>query len=249
MTGKSSSPCMRISTPAKPLQAAKPGSQAEKDHFPQCERVTYYTVCDSSGRPIRAYGLSQVITAQQLEKRKYKQFVQDLFTANPLAVALIPSEPHTRNEILESHTPIEHYRKTEAGSPQKAHRRRSFDKVICDMPSEDERAQVHDDIQPEDIAGRFPRRQDHVQLRIPAREFPNGMFRWSLMHCPRSSRTRKAAIRNALSTTDITDTKARRGRHSARDETRIRFHCDPRCEHTFCSTFRNIRSDDDIPKP
>lgn len=219
---------------------------SRKDHFPQCERVTYYTVCDSSGRPIRAYGLSQVITAQQLEKAKYKQFVQDLFTANPLAVASFRLNL-TRNEILESHTPIEHYRKTEASSPQKLTADALFDKVICDMPSEDERAKFMTTFSRKTLLDAFREGKTTFNCEY-RRRIPNGMFRWASCTVTLIANPESGDTECFIYTTDITDRK--------REEAVIQRVTNEEYDFiaildvsTHLFTFRNIRSDfDDIPK-
>jgi len=55
----------------------KPGAE------PCCERVTYTTVFDESGRPVRAYGIGRNITAQKLEQERYDRFVRHFLETNP----------------------------------------------------------------------------------------------------------------------------------------------------------------------
>lgn len=58
----------------------KPGEE------PRCERITYTTVFDESGRPVTAYGIGQNITAQKLEQEKYDRFVRDFIETNTRAL-------------------------------------------------------------------------------------------------------------------------------------------------------------------
>jgi len=50
---------------------------------PFCERITYTTVFDEDGKPVKAYGIGQDITAQKLEERKYDQMYLNLIESNP----------------------------------------------------------------------------------------------------------------------------------------------------------------------
>ena len=45
---------------------------------------------DDAGRPIRAYGLGQIITAQKQEEAKFRQSMQSLLSANPEALFTFP---------------------------------------------------------------------------------------------------------------------------------------------------------------
>lgn len=219
---------------------------SKKDHFPQCKRITYYTVCDNSGRPIRAYGLSQVITAQQLEKAKYRQFVQDLFTANPQAIASFRLNL-TRNEILESHTPIEHYRSAENGSPGRLTADGLFDKVVCDMPSEKERAKFMTTFSRKTLLDAFREGKTTFNCEY-RRKIPNGTFRWASCTITLIANPESGDTECFIYTTDITDRK--------REEAVIQRVTNEEYDFiaildvsTHLFTFRNIRSDfDDIPK-
>lgn len=43
------------------------------DQQPRCEHISYTTVFDESGNPVKAYGMGQNITAQKLEEEKYSR--------------------------------------------------------------------------------------------------------------------------------------------------------------------------------
>ena len=57
---------------------------------PRCERIVYSVEKDDAGRPIRAYGLGQIITAQKQEEAKFRQSMQSLLSANPEARFTFP---------------------------------------------------------------------------------------------------------------------------------------------------------------
>jgi len=50
---------------------------------PRCMRITYSVVPDKDGRPLKAYGISQDITAQKLEEMRFRAALQSLLSANP----------------------------------------------------------------------------------------------------------------------------------------------------------------------
>lgn len=52
----------------------------------RCERITYSIVKDSSGKPVKAYGIGQIITEQKLAEEQYKQSMQDLLSTNPMSL-------------------------------------------------------------------------------------------------------------------------------------------------------------------
>jgi len=52
----------------------------------RCERLTYYTVKDISGKPVKAYGIGMDITAEKTEELKYHQSIQAVLAANPDAL-------------------------------------------------------------------------------------------------------------------------------------------------------------------
>lgn len=56
----------------------------------RCERISYYVVKDTSGHPVKAYGLGQVVTAQKRELLNYERSLQSMFAANPRAQCLFP---------------------------------------------------------------------------------------------------------------------------------------------------------------
>lgn len=234
------------------VHAGKASSSCEvwmtnkKTNFPQCQRITYYTVCDLSGRPIRAYGLSQVITTQKLEEIKYRKSVQDLFTANPQAMASFRLNL-TRNEILESHTPIEHYRQPMKGGIQKLTADGLFDKVVCDMPSEEERSRFMTTFSRKNLLNSF--REGKATLTCEyRRRIPTGSLRWALCTITLIANPESGDTECFIYTSDITDRK--------REEAVIQRVTNE--EYDFIAildvdtrlfTFRNIRSDfDDIPQ-
>lgn len=47
---------------------------------PRCERITYTTVYDAEGKPIKAYGIGQNITSRKREEEEYEQIRTELFT-------------------------------------------------------------------------------------------------------------------------------------------------------------------------
>ena len=50
---------------------------------PRCERLMYTLARDENGRPVKAYGIGQNITAQKLEERKYAGAYKQLTQAHP----------------------------------------------------------------------------------------------------------------------------------------------------------------------
>ncbi len=50
---------------------------------PRCERITYTTVFDENGKPVKAYGVGQNITHKILEEQSYHNFMQEMLNANP----------------------------------------------------------------------------------------------------------------------------------------------------------------------
>ena len=52
----------------------------------RCERVFYNTVFSDDGKPQYAYGVGMDITAQMVEREKYRQSVETLISANPDAI-------------------------------------------------------------------------------------------------------------------------------------------------------------------
>lgn len=53
---------------------------------PICCRVTFSAVLDDDGIPVKAYGVSQNITAQKAESRKYERSLGELLALNPQAL-------------------------------------------------------------------------------------------------------------------------------------------------------------------
>jgi signal transduction histidine kinase/ActR/RegA family two-component response regulator len=51
-----------------------------------CCKVTFSTVTDDEGKPVKAYGVSQNITAQKAESRKYERSLGELLALNPQAL-------------------------------------------------------------------------------------------------------------------------------------------------------------------
>jgi len=45
---------------------------------PSCERISYYTVVESSGKPLKAYGIGQNITAHKLEEESYRKAIRQI---------------------------------------------------------------------------------------------------------------------------------------------------------------------------
>lgn len=54
---------------------------------PRCEHLFYTVLTDAAGKPVKAYGLGQDITAQKLEEERYNYTIQSLLAANPNAIA------------------------------------------------------------------------------------------------------------------------------------------------------------------
>jgi len=73
-----------------------------EDAEPHCERISYYTSKDKNGRPVRAYGVSSDVTAQQRELEKFHQAIQSVLTANPDALCTFQLNL-TRNLCYEGH--------------------------------------------------------------------------------------------------------------------------------------------------
>jgi signal transduction histidine kinase/ActR/RegA family two-component response regulator/PAS domain-containing protein len=75
------------------IEAGEPQASCEvwyklvPDTEPRCERITYNTVYDEAGRPVRAFGLGQNITKQKLAEKKYEQAYKQLEEAHPLSLA------------------------------------------------------------------------------------------------------------------------------------------------------------------
>jgi PAS domain S-box-containing protein len=57
--------------------------RAESDGKPRCDRISYTTFFDETGRPTSALGISQNITARKIEEEKYSRFYKQLTEANP----------------------------------------------------------------------------------------------------------------------------------------------------------------------
>jgi len=72
----------------KPKVSGSFWMQWKADMAPQYERCTYSVVTDDAGRPIKACGIGQNITAQKLEEQRYSRTIQDLLQANPLSLCV-----------------------------------------------------------------------------------------------------------------------------------------------------------------
>lgn len=53
---------------------------------PRCEKATYRVIKDKNGKPVKAYGLGQIITSRKLEEARFYQSIQSILTANPDAL-------------------------------------------------------------------------------------------------------------------------------------------------------------------
>lgn len=69
---------------------------------PRCERISYYTVVDADGRPVRAYGVGTDVTAQKRDQLHFHQSVQSILTANPQALCVFQVNL-TRDRCYEGH--------------------------------------------------------------------------------------------------------------------------------------------------
>ena len=76
----------------KKIDAGSPTASCEvwyklnEGHEPRCEYITYTTVFDESGRPVRAYGIGQNITSQKMEAEKYRRLYRQLTENNPNSI-------------------------------------------------------------------------------------------------------------------------------------------------------------------
>lgn len=71
----------------------------------RCERITYRTVFDERGKPLRAQGVSQDITREKLEQRKYVLMYEQLANANLDALGSYRIDL-TDNRCLTSESPL-----------------------------------------------------------------------------------------------------------------------------------------------
>jgi PAS domain S-box-containing protein len=55
---------------------------------PECDRLSYITVKDETGRPVRAYGSGLDVTAQMRERLGFHRAIQSILTANPEALCV-----------------------------------------------------------------------------------------------------------------------------------------------------------------
>ena len=69
---------------------------------PRCERVSYYTRRDETGKPVRAYGVGSDVTAEKHEQMKFHQTIQTILAANPEALCTFQINL-TKNLCYEGH--------------------------------------------------------------------------------------------------------------------------------------------------
>ncbi len=70
---------------------------------PRCERIYYSVVLDDSGKPDRAYGIGQNITAEKNMEARYQSRVEHLFDDNSVGIIGRGHHDLTNNEIIESY--------------------------------------------------------------------------------------------------------------------------------------------------
>jgi len=70
----------------KPVASGEFWLQSSDKDMPVCERVIYSVIRDSEGKPQKAYGISQNITAQKLEEEKYNRAMSRLLNVSPDAI-------------------------------------------------------------------------------------------------------------------------------------------------------------------
>ncbi len=69
---------------------------------PRCDRISYYTVKDSNGIPVRAYGVGIDITASMQEQLQFRHSIQAILSANPDALCTFQIDL-TKNICYEGH--------------------------------------------------------------------------------------------------------------------------------------------------
>jgi signal transduction histidine kinase len=52
----------------------------------RCERIVYTVMKDSAGRPVKAYGVGQIVTAQKQEEERLRREFRDMLENNPRAI-------------------------------------------------------------------------------------------------------------------------------------------------------------------
>ncbi len=77
---------------------------------PRCERITYSVVFDDEGKPCKAYGVGQIVTAQKIEETKFNSALQQQLEADPNALCSFNANI-TLNTCEEVHTSSEFIKK------------------------------------------------------------------------------------------------------------------------------------------
>ena len=112
---------------------------------PRCERISYTTVLDAEGRPIKAYGIGQNITAQRQAERGYHrartqlehnllEYVGsfDLNLSRNRCLNVYSAHPTVRKQVESSQDANEHFRIMAQRIVEKKERERAFRLYTCE---------------------------------------------------------------------------------------------------------------------
>ena len=133
------------------VQAGKPNVSCEVWYElqaggePRCERISYTTVLDAEGRPIKAYGIGQNITAQRQAERGYHrtktqlehnllEYVGsfDLNLSQNRCLEVHSAHPTVRNQVVPSQDANEHFRIMAERIVEKDEREKAFRLYTCE---------------------------------------------------------------------------------------------------------------------
>ena len=110
---------------------------------PVCEKITYSVFYDEIGRPVKAYGIGQDVTAAKIAERKYEGIYQDMLKMNPNAIGSFRLNV-SQGTVSDLETSQEYYKPMI--------RSRSFDQLAENMAG-----RIASDREREAFAGTFSR--------------------------------------------------------------------------------------------
>ena len=157
----------------------KPGQE------PRCEHISYMTVYDNAGTPVRAYGIGQNITRQRLAQEEYERMREQL-TGNLMDVVGSFQLNLSKNRCLSGYSPYPGVAESLLRDTADGHFAATADTII----DEKIQAQVRQEYTCEKLVRHFTDGQDKIRRDYPVRTSAGGiMWVHSTLHMMQNPNT------------------------------------------------------------
>lgn len=180
----------------------------------QCKRIIYHVLKDRQGRPSKAYGIGQDITARQHQEENYNQFLSRLLDVHPQAVNVF-SLNLTRNQCIQGKKRTAHMLwAQDAGSVDGF-----FEGAFWFMPDPGDLQRARALLSRHTLLDTFRQGQAHVSLEYRFR-WSDGIVRWTLSQLHMAQNPRTGDIEALIYSFDIDDAVKRQHvvRHLTKEE-------------------------------